>query len=152
MVKISKNITRKCVWCGSNDTYFDQDIHNKTTQDGADYGVLVCNNCHQIQFWFFKIKGTVINHKQKIEIKYKEPNLVFINQWDGPVTQFLWSHIERSSKLTGRPTESYYSTIIIKNSKEMFTRRLDFTEVIDMWNKKVLAEIREDSQSLNKIK
>jgi hypothetical protein len=82
-------MVNKCIWCGSEDTYFEQDTHNKTTKDGTDYGVFICNNCHQIQFWFFKIKGGVNVANGKLTIKHKEPKIVFINQWDGPVTQFL---------------------------------------------------------------
>jgi len=154
VTKITKNISQKCTWCLSENTYFEQDPHNKTTSDGADYGVLVCNDCHQIQFWFFKTKGSIniTDSKREISIKYKEPSIVFVNQWDGPVTQFLWSHIEKSSKLTARPIETYYSTIIIKNNKEMFTRKLDFTEIIEAYEKRVLEEIHGDSQPLNKIK
>jgi len=137
-------MVNKCIWCGSDDTYFERDAHNKTTKDGADYGVLICNDCHQIQFWFFKIKGRVDVTNGKLTVKHKEPKIVFIDQWDGPVTQFLWNHIEQSSKLTGRPIDTYYTQIIIKNAKEMLARRLDFTEVIDAFNKKVSKEIAED--------
>jgi hypothetical protein len=117
----------KCGWCGSEDISFEQDNHQKRIQ-GVNSGVLICSNCNQIAFWYFKVKEK-ISFEGNIFSSECTPKLVIVDQWDGAVSPFLYDHMTRASELTGRPLTSYYTNIIIEKDKPIAVRYLDFTEI-----------------------
>ena len=132
---MEKEIKHICHWCKSDDTIFEQDEKHKSS-DGVINGVVVCKNCNQISFWYFKPKGSYhINTNGSLTIK-SQPKITVVEQWDGSITQFIYGHMERASQLTGRPIESYYSTMTFdKDTNETIVHKLDFSEMLNAISK-----------------
>ena len=103
----------KCLFCESEDTVFLQDEHHKTDKHGASIGILQCNNCGMVMFWYAKTKEKMKISGNKIEMSAR-PVINVRPCWDGPVNSWLWGKIMESSTRTGRPLETYYTNITIK--------------------------------------
>lgn len=122
------SIKKPCYFCESDNTKIIQDARNKTTTDGAQCGVLLCNNCNQVMFWYFKTKEKFKISFDGSEVEYScIPKFVIVPQWDGPITPFIWNYIKESSKITGRLIESYYVTYSNLND-QILEHRLIFKD------------------------
>ena len=132
-----------CMFCGTDSLEYLQDVKNKKIGDSF-YGVIHCKNCHNIMFWYLKCAPKLSIVDGNLRWSMKE-SFTIKGQWDGPMTLFIWDQIEKAARLTRKPEMMYYVTVTPTN-EGYIEHRLDFTEVISNWEKKVLDEIHHDSK------
>jgi hypothetical protein len=108
--------TGNCLFCRSSNTQFLQDEHHKTDQHGSRVGILKCLDCNMASFWYAKVKEKFSIQDNKI-ILTSRPVINIKPCWDGPITSWLYGHIEESSIRTGRPIQTYYTNMVIEDSK-----------------------------------
>ncbi len=139
---MEETVSQKCEWCGSDDVIFMRDEHTHVTQDGAEYGIIKCQSCNQIAFWYHKVKFSTKIVNGKLTCNH---HTVFklVDCWDGPITQFMFNILAEASESTGRPLASYYTTYLLSGNMkdgggEVKQRYLDFSEV-----KKAFLDTRE---------
>jgi hypothetical protein len=108
-------IKTKCNWCGSKNIELLQDNHHKKIDD-SHCGIVKCNDCGDIAFWFLKIKSKTKILPDHIEVK---ANMKFAKtlKWDGPITQWIWLHIEEACEKTGKQPIDYYVTYVDSYTK-----------------------------------
>ncbi len=116
-----------CLFCKSKTTEFIQDKHHLSDNNNALVGILKCLNCGMISFWYAKVKQKTKLEGNVISITAR-PVIKIVPQWDGPISPWLYSYMEESSRLTGRPLETYYSNIIINNG-DITERKLEFKKL-----------------------
>jgi len=107
---VQNTLIAACPFCNSSNVLFSQDVHNKSI-DGNPCGLLKCNNCKNLAFWILKFKTNCTIQNEQLELKVV-PKLKLMPQWDGPITQWLYTNIEENSKLVRRPIESYWTVKI----------------------------------------
>ena len=95
-------------------------------------------------FWYLKCAPKLSIMDGKLQWSLKE-SFTIKGQWDGPSTMFIWDQIEKAARLTGNPEMMYYVTVTPTN-EGYIEYRLDFTDIISNWEKKVLGEIHHDSK------